>query len=55
MTETLQVLASYYNSNIDNFQALVELESQSDNKYELTNLDFSTSKLNVKPESNHLV
>ena len=37
---TLQVNASYYISNIDGVEALVELESQSDNKNELTNLDF---------------
>ena len=37
-------------SNIDNFEALVELVSQSDNKYEIANPDFSTSTLNIKPK-----
>ena len=37
---TLQGNASYYISNIDGVEALVELESQSANKNELTNLDF---------------
>ena len=50
VARTLQGIASYYISNVDNFEALVELESQSDNKYELDNLDFSTSTLNVKPK-----
>ena len=50
MARTLQGIDSYYISNIDDFEALVELESQSDNKYELANVDFSTRALNVKPE-----
>ena len=41
---------SSYISNIDNFKSLVQLESQSDYKYELANHDFSTRKLNVKPK-----
>ena len=40
VAKTLQGIASYYNSDIDDFEALVEVESQSDNKYELANLDF---------------
>ena len=40
VAKTLQGIDSYYISSIDNFGALVELESQSDNKYELTNLEF---------------
>ena len=50
MAKTLKGIASYYISNIHNFDALAELESQSDRKYELANLDFSTPTLNVKPK-----
>ena len=49
MAKTLHGIASSYISNIHNFEALDELESQSDRKYELANLDFSTPTLNVKP------
>ena len=45
-----QSIASYYVSSIANFEALVEFESQSDSKYELTNLDFSTRTLKFKPK-----
>ena len=46
-----KVIASYYISNVDNFEVLVELKSQSDNKYELPNVDFSTPTLNLKPKT----
>ena len=55
MATTLQVNASYYISNIDDIEVLVELESQSDNKNELANLDFSTRTLNVKPKKLPLI
>ena len=42
--------AYYCISNIDDFEARLELESQYDNKNELANLDFSTPTLNVKPK-----
>ena len=41
---------SYYILNIDDFEPLVQFESQSDNKTGLTNLDFSTRALYVKPK-----
>ena len=47
--------ASYSISNIDDFEALVELESQSDNKNELASHDFSTPTLNVKPKKLPLI
>ena len=50
VTKPIQGIDSFYNSNIDTFIALVELENQSDNKYELANLEFSTRTLNVKPK-----
>ena len=50
MDKILQGIASYCISNIDNFEALVELERQSDNRYKLANHDFSTRTLNVKPK-----
>ena len=37
-------------SKIDDFEAVVELVNQSDNKNELTDLNFSTLTLNVKPK-----
>ena len=37
---------SYRNSNIDDLEALVELDS----KNELTNLDFTIPTLNLKPK-----
>ena len=40
VAKTLQGIASYYMSNIDNLEALVELESQSDNKYNPLVLTF---------------
>ena len=42
--------ASYYNSDIDNLEALIDLESHSHNKYEFANLHFTIRTLNVKPE-----
>ena len=48
VTKMLQGIASHYISNIENFEALAKLESQSDNKYEPANLDSSTCTLNVK-------
>ena len=47
--------ASYCISNVDDFHAPVELESQSDNENELANLDFSTPTLNVKPKKLPLI
>ena len=40
VAKTLQGIASYYISNIDDFEAPVKVESQSDNKYELADLDL---------------
>ena len=42
-------------SNIDDFEAIVELESQSYNKNEFANLDFSIPTLNAKPKKLPLV
>ena len=46
--------AHYCISNIDDFEAHVEPESQPDSKNELANLDFSTTILNVKPKKQPL-
>ena len=41
---------SYSISNIDDFETLVKLESQSDNKNELANLEFSTPYTELQTE-----
>ena len=50
VAKALQDIDSYYISNIDNLEALAEVDSQSDSRYELANLDFSTRALNIKPK-----
>ena len=55
VSENLQGNASYKILNSDDFEALVKLESQSDNKNEFPYLDFSIRALNVKPKKLPLV
>ena len=48
--KSLQGNGSYYILNIDEYETLVELESQFENINELTNLDFSTLRTKLQPE-----
>ena len=53
VAKTLQGNLCYCISNIDDFEALLELENQCDNINELANLDFSTPYTELQTEKSN--